>query len=98
MPKLKLEKKKVYFVQAKVWTHLHTIAIQVHNQFNQVIFHDNIHTSKIISLLIMLQTHHQKIIKLNNTQLPYIGLEPKSSHIYKVLSTTWASTFPRHKG
>jgi len=37
-------KNKVYFVQAKAWTHHYTIAIQVHNQINQTIFHDNIHT------------------------------------------------------
>jgi len=29
-----------------------------------------------------------KIVTNNNTKLAYIGLEPKSSHIIKVLSTT----------
>jgi len=30
----------------------------------------------------------------NNTKLTYLGLEPKSFHTIKVLSTTWASTLP----
>jgi len=34
--------------------------------------------------------------KSNNTYMAYIGLEPKSFHTIKVLSTTWTSTFLRH--
>jgi len=66
----------------------------MHNQSNQITFHDTIHTSKVISYYHAPITLSDQNNKTKYTQLAYIRLEPKSFHTIKVLSITWASTFP----
>jgi len=42
-------------MSTKVRTHNHSILKQLHNQFNQFMFHDNFYKSSIILSLIMIK-------------------------------------------
>jgi len=46
-------------------------------------FRDNHQNPRIIPSLSKINIYYQNINELNNTQLAYIGLEPKSSHTIK---------------
>jgi len=91
--KRNFDKKRKFSSLLARFEHSHSIAKQVHNQFNQFMFCDNSCTSRnIIS-----RTTVKHIIKITHN-LAYIGLEPKFSQHNQVLSTNWASTSPHHKG
>ena len=88
--------KRTYLVLTKVWTHTPAYTQPRPNHSTNPYFMINPTILRVYHDTTHSIYNYIKMHNLNNTQVAHIGLEPKSSHTIKVLSTTWASTFPRH--